>query len=806
MFKKNRKSLLARASAAATLAASLSVLAAIPLVAQAQEIVPQLTKIDESEANIRLDGRLDEGIWQRIPIVDDMKVVIPDTLADASLETHTRIFYTERGIYVGIMNFQEESTLVARMTSRDTRLERDGVVIMIDPSGEGLYGYMMRVNLGGSMTDATILPERQLNLQWDGSWDAETSVVEGGWVAEYFIPWSMVSLPQVAGDSRRIGFYTERQLGSSGETWSSPALPETVNEFLSAFRKYELQDIEPRTQVTYYPYVSTTHDNIKNDTNIRTGAEVFWRPSSNTQISATLNPDFGNVESDDVVVNLTAFETFFPEKRSFFLEGQDVFNTSPRSQGIRGPGGPSTMLNTRRIGGAAKFTVPTGVRVTATDLSQPSDLLGALKLTGQSGSWRYGTLVASEDDMEIRGYRADGSRVRLESQGRDFAVARLLYENTNGGGRRAIGWMGTSSMHPDNDAIVNGVDLHYFSADTRWVADAQLLHSDTRGVTGAGGYADFVYQPVRGRQHRLALSYLDDTIDINDLGFLSRNDNLQAEYGYSRNESNIEGLRSRSTSIQTSNQWNTSGQPTRLAVFFMRNYTFLDNTTLRTGLRYFNPRIDDRLGRGSGEFRIPERWSANIGWSSDPGRPLSYGFNLDGNQEDLGKKIVTTSVDMSYRPVDSFSLGMEVAYTDREALLVYKGNGRYTSFEGSQWSPKVTMDYFISAKQQLRFSMQWTGLQAQEDRFWQVDAKKLRNLRPVAKPNLVSDDFIISRMTFQARYRWEIAPLSDLFVVYTRGSNIPGTMYDDYGSLLSEAWSEPIVDTLVVKLRYRLGS
>ena len=71
---------------------------------------------------------------------------------------------------------------------------------------------------------------------------------------------------------------------------------------------------------------------------------------------------------------------------------------------------------------------------------------------------------------------------------------------------------------------------------------------------------------------------------------------------------------------------------------------------------------------------------------------------------------------------------------------------------------------------------------------------------------LVSDDFIISRMTFQARYRWEIAPLSDLFVVYTRGSNIPGTMYEDYGSLLSEAWSEPIVDTIVVKLRYGLGS
>jgi hypothetical protein len=76
----------------------------------------------------------------------------------------------------------------------------------------------------------------------------------------------------------------------------------------------------------------------------------------------------------------------------------------------------------------------------------------------------------------------------------------------------------------------------------------------------------------------------------------------------------------------------------------------------------------------------------------------------------------------------------------------------------------------------------------------------------VPKPNAKSDDFIISRMTFQARYRWEIAPLSDLFVVYTRGANVPNTMFDEYGGMFMEAWNEPIVDTLVVKLRYRIGS
>lgn len=148
----------------------------------------------------------------------------------------------------------------------------------------------------------------------------------------------------------------------------------------------------------------------------------------------------------------------------------------------------------------------------------------------------------------------------------------------------------------------------------------------------------------------------------------------------------------------------------------------------------------------------------------------------------------------------------DVSYTDREALLVYKGAGNYTSFEATQWAPKLTMDYFLSAKQQLRFSMQWTGLKAFEDRFLAVNPNDLEMLKVVDKPTVTADDFVISRMTFQARYRWEIAPLSDLFVVYTRGSNLPGSQFYDYGNLLVEAWEEPIVDTLVVKLRYRFGS
>jgi hypothetical protein len=134
----------------------------------------------------------------------------------------------------------------------------------------------------------------------------------------------MMQLPQ-SGEVRQIGVYTERMVSHLNETWSWPALPGTNPQYLSAFQKFELTGINPRTQFTFYPYASVTYDNINGEQKNRAGADFYWRPNSNTQLSATLNPDFGNVESDAIVVNLSAFETFFSEKRTFFLEGQDIF-------------------------------------------------------------------------------------------------------------------------------------------------------------------------------------------------------------------------------------------------------------------------------------------------------------------------------------------------------------------------------------------------------------------------------------------------------------------------------------------------
>ena len=768
--------------------------------------LPQITRIEQSDAEITIDGFIDEDVWKDLPVIDGMKVIDPDTLADTPYETHVRFFYTERGIYLSAMNFQPQETLMARMTSRDVRLERDGFVVAIDASGEGLYGFYLRINLGNSLTDATILPERTFNFQWDGPWLARTQALENGWSAEYYIPWSMMPLPQVD-DDRKIGIYLERQVGHlQGEAWANPPLPGTVNQFLSAFEKYELKDIEPRRQLTYYPFASGIYDGVRDESTYKVGTEIFWRPTSNSLLSASLNPDFGNVESDDVVVNLTAFEVFLPERRVFFLEGQDVFNTSPRTSSRGGPGGPISLLNTRRIGGAAIYDVPDEVNVVPTDLSQPSELLGAVKLTGQSGNWRYGTLLASETESQIAGTLDDGTQVTLNAVGRDFSIARLLYEDTSSGGRRAIGWMGTNLSHPTIDATAHAVDMHYFSADNRFVIDTQIMHSNVDGKTGNGFLGDVAFRPRRGLEHGLRATYIDDTLDINELGFLTRNDQMNLDYNMFNIESDVPGLRQRTTSLFISNQWNTDGEPVRLGLFLNRGYNTLNNNTYDVSLRYFPERIDDRLGRGTGDFKVEGRYGLNLGFRTNPADKLAFNFDLNLDQDELGPARTGASARFTWRPNDRFSSDLRLDYTDREALLVHKGSGSYTSFESHQWAPQLEMNYFLNAWQQLRFTLQWTALKAFEDRFWQVDSQNLDFLQPVAKSDDDSDNFTISRLTFQARYRWEIAPLSDLFVVYTRGSNLPTDSFETFQDLLVQSWTDTIVDTLAIKLRYRFGS
>ncbi len=775
-------------------------------------------RFDDNSIGFKLDGVLDEPVWSQVPAYDSMRVVVPDTLAAPRHRTLMRYFYTERGLYISMWAEQPQDTLMERLSNRDDFFSRDSVSVTLDTSGAGIYGYWFSVALGDSLGDGKIAPERQYSREWDGPWDGRSAVTKDGWSAEMFLPWSMMAMPGSTGE-RRIGLYASRQVGYLDERFGYPALPETGARFMSALQPMSLSDVSPKRQLDLYPYVSGDYDFMKDDPGSKVGVDVFWRPSTNLQMSATVNPDFGAVESDDVVINLTATETYFPEKRLFFLEGNEIFETTPRSRPFRGgrttgsrktsqlfQPEPTQIVNTRRIGGAPTVELPPGVAVPDVDLSAPSDLIGALKATGQIGGFRYGAMGAVEGDMTLPGTDLLGDPVEVETVGRDFGVARFLYEHV-GAGRKSLGYIGTYVKNEYYDAIVHGVDAHYLSSTGKLQVDLQLLASDVDSVKGYGGLLDAQYTQRQGMVHTLRLDAQDDKLDINDLGFLRRNDNYGGYYGFNYTRSRgMKRLRTFSLDMSASYWENGEGEVTRYGFFVRPTFTFKNLFELRPEINYFPKRWDDLESEGYGSYRVDDRWVFDVAFGTDATKILSFSGRAGALQEQLSGWTYQGGLGFTFKPNQRFSLDLDLNYANRNGWLLNWAGPAFNTYKAADFQPRMAMDFFISARQQFRMTMQWAAIKAKEQVRYLLPPDGDGNLVPVNTDPDGARDFVINRMTLQLRYRWQIAPLSDLFVVYTRGSNVPDESVDDgFDKLFSNALTEPVIDYFVVKLRYRFG-
>ncbi len=778
--------------------------AAVQLRIGRETIIP-VQFVPQEQFNLVLDGRLDEAIWQQLEPINGHAVIEPETLAEPSYETQARIFYTDDGLYVGVDMEQPPETLVRRISGRDARtINRDRVSFTLDTSGAGLFGYWFSLALGDNQMDGTILPERRYSSEWDGAWYGATSETENGWSAEFFIPWGQLAMSD-QGDTRYIGFYNERVVAHLNENWAWPAISRSDPVFLSSFPRLEFEDVEPTQQWSLFPYLSTTYDEVASDVDTQAGFDVFWRPSSNFQLTATVNPDFGSAESDNVVVNLTANETFFPEKRLFFQEGQEIFNTTPRSTGSGGK--RLTIVNTRRIGGRPRAPdLPDGARLPATERIRPADLLGAAKMTAQSGNLRYGVLAAMEDETS---YRLEQGR--FDQDGRNFGAFRVIYEDSQNALYRGLGYIGTWVGHPDSDAQVHAVDFHYLNSSGRWNLDGQVITSDVDEVgSGYGGFADITYRPRQGLRHTLQLTYLDDKIEVNDFGFLDRNNVWEAWYRFEYIRTGLERVRDIRISPFIRYEENHDGDRTNNAIPVVSMDITLNNLDrVSLGLQHFPKRYDDQNSFGNGTFAVAERTNYNAEYTTDTARAVSVNAGFGVFEEFAGGTSYRSNAGVTWRPIDNINFNAEVRYEDRDGWLLHQRNQDFTAFDATQWRGDVSLEYFLTARQQLSAALQWVGIQAEEDRFYHLPADaptRNRDLIRVDKPEGVGpDDFSLTQLNFQLRYRWQIAPLSDLFVVYTKNSNQRRDLID-FDDQFSNAWRDPLVDRLVVKLRYRFGT
>ena len=738
-------------------------------------VVPNLP---DSDTAIVIDGRVDEPVWQQVPHYDNMLNYVPGTGEPAEYSTELRLLATDRGLFVGAVLYQPPDTLVARMSKRDSFIDRDSFGITVDTTGQGLFAYWFIIALGDSLSDGKVLPEAEYETDWDGAWIGQTTPLEDGWSVELLLPWSMMDLPKVDGP-RTIGFSTNRQVSHINAQYQWPGYPYSSPRFVTALNTMEVTGVQSRPQYYAIPYSSITIDQARDEDEVRAGADLFWKPSPALGLTASAYPDFGAVEADDVVLNLTAFETFFPEKRVFFLEGNQVFESTPRSNFYNNlvlltndnfattsrsvsrseflPA-PISLLNTRRIGGTAtQVAVPNGIIPLPGERDLPTDLIGAAKLTGTVGNLRYGALGASEDDVKWFGTDTSGNSFDIKDSGRDFAVARVLFESV-GSSRKSVGYLGTLVSGPAYDAAVHGVDGHFTSANGRWIADAQLVGSDVDDRTGVGALLDLKYARGLHIQHKLELDYFDEDIDLDDAGFLRRNDYFGAQYVLSYNKPKAtryyEDVRG---TVALRQEYNISeGQVVDSGVFWRNSMVLPGRNTLKTALAYLPKRWEDVDSRGNGAYRTEDRWWADIQIATDSARKLSYSASIGVLQENLGDWSYNGAAGVTYRPNDWISVDLDVRYKHRHGWIVYQGGRNFGSYHARDLQTTVDVSWFIAPRHELRMSLQWVGVRAADRGFFEVP---VGDGELVPAPRTAPDhDFTVNILTTQLRYRWEIAP------------------------------------------------
>jgi hypothetical protein len=608
-----------------------------------------------------------------------------------------------------------------------------------------------------------------------------------------------MAMPKTEGE-RRIGIYVSRKVAFLDERWGWPGLTQTQPRFMSAMQPLTLEQVDPRQQWSVFPYASATMDNVDDVNTWKAGMDLFWRPSTNFQLTATVNPDFGAVESDNVDVNLTANETFFPEKRLFFQEGQEIFDVSGTEEQFGEAG--LRIVNTRRIGGRPReLDLPDGVELTDRQELQPADIITAAKATGQIGAVRYGFLAAVEDDTE---YIASDDML-YSMAGRDFGVVRMIYEDSKNAAYRGLGFISTLVAHPESDAVVHALDAHYLSTSGTWNFDGQYIYSDIdEEGDGTGVIAEANYQPRKGMRHQFKVAVLDDKVDVNDLGFQVRNNIDDFVYRMTWNKSGMEKIRNFRLSPFARYQVNGEGFRTFHGYGVGGQATLNSLHTIGGFVGYFPDQYDDRNSFDNGTFAIRGRTFADLNFRSNTSKALSVFLRIGLRPEDLYGDSIEKQIGLKWQPLDNLSLDLNVLHIDKNGWLLHQDDENFTTFNGTQWQPQFSMDFYPTSKQQLRFSMQWVGIRSLEDRFY-VLPDGTTELIEVADPTIDTDDFSISQLNFQVRYRWQIAPLSDLFIVYTKGDK-QKTDLMSFGDMFDDSWNNPLGDALIVKLRYRLGS
>ncbi|MCF2860416.1 DUF5916 domain-containing protein [Pseudoalteromonas sp. SMS1] len=725
-------------------------------------------------AQISIDGMLDELAWQSAIDFTTFYQVVPATHRVSKSRVNAKVLANEQGIYVGITNYQPVTQRKKQFNLQDGFMQGEFNRVYLDFSGDGSSAYLFAATLGGGKQDAVVTPQRTTDTDWDGDWESAFYEHAEYWSNEIFVPWHSVSFsPKVdANGSATIGIGIQLYDLKSNNIFSNQKQTIGNSDFFINMPKVEVA-IPQQSQLSFVPYMSyqrhfEPRQGQSHETDI--GFDLFYKPAHHQTVSFAVNPDFAQVDSDDVDVNYSAIETLRTDKRPFFTQDISVFSIGALQD--------TKLIHTRRIGAGSDDM---------RELITPID--AAVRFVHQGENAQWGGFAVQENSLE-------------SGAGKDFYAARYSYRSKNW----QSGILATHVERPFLARNANSLAWDSQYQDEKWSVQSAVLvsHVDQHSSqTGNGVSINLGYQFTPNRQLEGQFLRLDSRFDNRDMGYMKRNNWQYAKLSYDHAVNMDNDWITRIThTFDLSYETNASGLklPARQgykAQLMMENgtqWTFhLD--TVRSGWQ-------DNIGAQSMPFQQPSALESRVLYQSPYTGVFSWAASVEFDQEGLSGDAIQLALDMTWMPHAHWNIKFNNYFRDGDGWLVATQKNQLSEYDRTLFINTLEANALIADNLEFSATIQWSVLEARTKGVYEIDVAGLR------KNSHLDTSFEDTRLMSQFKLRYRMGAYSDIYLVYRRGGAHLAQL--ESGQIGQQAWldrvknnwTSPEENSLILKGRY----
>ena len=805
---------------------------------------------DREVSSIEIDGVIDEAEWQDARVLSGFIQMEPVEGDPAEHDTEVRVLFGDGAVWIAARMWDPEPLSIAtQLTRRDEFFGPfDVFSVGLDPNLDGLTGYAFSVSAANVQSDQYLYEDDRRDNAWDAVWSSAVAIDELGWTAELRIPLSQIRY-EASEELQTWGVTFSRMRTSSNERTSLPLVSRLRSGTVSQMGRMEnILVARSARRLEALPYVvSSLHRGPSepgdpffdgSDASGRVGLDLSYGLGASFTLDATINPDFGQVEADPAVINLSAFETFFQERRPFFVEDARVFDFSLS-------GGRNQLFYSRRVGRAPHGRSPSDAAFS--HIPENATIQGAAKLSGRTaGGISVGALFAMTGNERGEALYEDGSRgdflVEPRSQYGTVSVSRDFR-----GGASQIGVLGTGMRRElpgdssfdwlPSSAFSGGVRFNHQWNDRDWAVFGYFSGSQVRGseeaITRIQRSSIHYYQrpdatrlspdptatSISGRDWRLTIAKqngehwtgsvwaaeVSKGFEVNDIGFSTRSEVIDG--GAAINYREIRPgrfLRSYNFGLRTFHNWShealddmwsigswhdarTNGSYNASA-----NVELLNYWRLNTQFQYRPQQMSRRQTRGGPMMVRPAGNSVNFNINSDGRKAVAFGMGLnvsdDWRGEGGAKRFFSW---INIRPSDNVSIQLGPNYSTSRS-----GDQYVTATSTLPYDPTYGTRYIFADLEQREWAMEtrldWTF-------------SPTLTLQLFAQPLIASGDYVLYKQLGAAE-TYDFIDLDPTFVDGSQEVDFDADGSVDYSFTDRDFNVRSLIGNAVLRWEYRPGS